>query len=458
MHEERALWVHIELQGRTHPIGVLRARLDGDFESAELELAPSWRQRADASLHAPLLAAPRGAQRTGASMPLFGAVGDSAPDRWGRTLLRRFERWQAGREGREPRVLREPDFLLGVHDATRAGALRFSGREDGPFDRPGTSSALPRAADLVRLLAAVRAHEEGRETESQRRLLIACGQLLGGSRPKASLRRDDGRLLIAKFPSLGDTRDMQRWEALALGLARDCGIEVPAFTLARVGGESVLLVERFDRTPAGERIPFVSAFGLLEAQDNEAGSYVAMAHALRAIGGRPHDDGVALWRRALLSILVSDKDNHLRNHGLVLRETGWRLCPAYDINPEPEPRKPRLLLVSVDGVDDTASLDIALAAAGEFGLGAEEARAEAKRIAEVVTAWRERAAAVGIARKEIGAMEEAFEHRSLHSALRLPGARVAGRAPRTPAKRVTAPARGPSRRGARSSARRTRKR
>ncbi|HXS51227.1 MAG TPA: HipA domain-containing protein [Usitatibacter sp.] len=458
MPEERKLWVHIELHGRTHPIGVLHAHLDDDFERADLELAPAWRERPDASLYAPLLGVPRGAQRTGASMPLFGALGDSAPDRWGRTLLRRFERWQAGREGRPARVLREADFLLGVHDEMRAGALRFSQRENGPFDRHGAPDRLPRHADLGRLLRAVRAHEEGRETESQRRLLIACGQLLGGSRPKASLRLADGRLVLAKFPSLGDTRDMQRWEALALALAGDCGLEVPAFSLERAGRESVLLLDRFDRTPAGQRIPFITAYGWLEAQDNEAGSYVAMARALRAIGGRPHDDIVALWRRALLTILVSDKDNHLRNHGLVLRETGWRLCPAYDINPEPEPREPRLLLLSVDGVDDTASLDIVLAAAGEFGLDAREARDEAKRIAQGVATWRERAAALGLPRKEIDAMEDAFEHRSLHAALRLPGARLAPGDPTAGATRVTSRPRGPSRRGARSSARRSRKR
>jgi serine/threonine-protein kinase HipA len=415
---ERTVFVYVDWQGQPHLAGTLHAHVEGDRECAEFEPDPRWVARAEAAACAPMLGVFPGRQNTGASMPLFGAIGDSAPDRWGRTLMRRYERRRARMEKRHPRVLRETDFLLGVNDALRVGCLRFRERPRGPF-LGDVAKPLPRLASLPRLVAAVHAHEEGRETLAQAELLLVAGQMLGGSRPKATVRRDDGRLLVAKFASGGDAHDMQRWEALTLGLARDCGIAVPSFSIARVEGESVLLLERFDRDAAGRRIAMVSAYGLLAAQDNEAGSHLALARVIRAIGGRPHDDTVALWRRALFAVLVSDKDNHLRNHGLMYTATGWRLCPAYDMNPEAEPRKPREVLLSIDGIDNSIDLRIALDAAGDFGLSAAEARREAKRMAQVVATWRDRAKALRLPRAEMDQVGGAFEHEDLAAALRL---------------------------------------
>ena len=414
------LRVFAEWQGKPVAAGRLHPRVEGDREWAEFEPDARFLARPEARLLAPLFAVAPGPQRTGASMPLYGAVGDSAPDRWGRTLMRRFERTTAHRQARTPRVLRESDFLLGVNDEIRVGAVRFATRARGPFLGEGNGRPMPRVAGLPRLLAAVRAHEEGRESEEQVQLLLATGQLLGGSRPKATVRDDDGRLLVAKFPSHGDDRDMQRWEALALGLAADCRIRVPRHRLASVDGERVLLLERFDRDDAGGRIHVVTAYGLLGAQDNEAGSFTAVAEIVRAIGGRPRDDLEELWRRALFAVLISDKDNHLRNHGLMLCETGWRLCPAYDINAEAEPLQPRELLMSIDGVDNTASLDIALAASGAFGLELAEAKHQAREMAEVLRGWRERARRLRLPKSEIDEMRPAFDHADLERALRLP--------------------------------------
>ena len=392
MRADRRLWVYVDWQAGPRLAGVLHAFVDGDREHATFEPRDDWLAR---------------------------------PDRWGRTLMRRYERRMAAGEKRAPRILREVDFLLGVNDEIRVGALRFAEREGGPFLGP-TSKPLPRLRALPRMLEAVRAHEEEHETLAQSRLLLQTGQLLGGSRPKLSMRSEDGRLLVAKFPSHGDDRDMQRWEALALGLAADCGIAVPRFGVARVAGEHVLLLERFDRE--GERrIPVVSAYGLLGAQDNEAASYVALARVVRAIGGRPRDDTRELWRRALFAVLMTDKDNHLRNHGLMLSETGWRLCPAYDLNAEAEARKPREMLLSVDGVDTSATLPIVLGAAPQFGWDADEARVEARSMAEVLTTWKARARSARLPAKEIEAMRGAFEHASMEAALRLPGRQRAGR-------------------------------
>jgi serine/threonine-protein kinase HipA len=416
---DRKLFVHVDWQGAPRLAGVLHAHVEGEREWAEFEPDARWLARPEAAACAPLLGIFPGKQSTGASMPLFGAIGDSAPDRWGRTLLRRRERREARELGRTPRELREVDFLLGVDDEIRVGALRFREKPRGPFLGDKGAMRLPGVRSLPRLLGAVRAHEEARETRAQSELLLVSGQLLGGSRPKASLRADDGRLLVAKFPSRGDAHDMQRWEALTLGLARDCGIAVPDFAIARVDGESVLLLDRFDRDAAGRRIPVISAFGLLAAQDNEAGSHLALARAIRKIGGRPHEDTVALWRRALFAVLVSDKDNHLRNHGLLWHATGWRLCPAYDLNPEAEPRKPRELLLSIDGIDNSASFRIAMDAAADFGVSRDEARDEARRMGRVVATWRDRAKKLRLPKREIDTLRGAFEHDALEAVLRL---------------------------------------
>ena len=416
---DRDLFVYVEWDGVSRLAGMLHAHVEGDREWAEFEPDARWLARPEASPCAPLFGVFPGRQNSGASMPLFGAIGDSAPDRWGRTLLRRRERREAREQGRTACVLREVDFLVGVDDEIRAGALRFKATPRGPFLGDKGAKRLPRLRSLPRLLEAVRAHEEARETRAQSELLLVSGQLLGGSRPKASLRADDGRLLIAKFPSHGDAHDMQRWEALTLGLARDCGIVVPDFGIARVAGESILLLDRFDRDAQGRRIPVITAYGLLSAQDNEAGSHLALARAIRKIGGRPHEDTVELWRRALFATLVTDKDNHLRNHGLLWHSTGWRLCPAYDLNPEAEPLRPHEVLLSIDGIDNSATFPIAMEAAADFGLSRPEARAEAKRMGAVVATWRARAKKLRLPAKEIDALRGAFEHEALESALRL---------------------------------------
>lgn len=419
MPQDRTLLVYVDLDGRPRLAGRLHARVAGDFEDASFEPDREWAVSPEARLCAPMLALAPLPRSSGATMPLFGAIGDSAPDRWGRTLMRRAERRKAWKEKRPARVLRETDFLLGIDDEVRAGGLRFSVRKGGPFLGNREDAALPTVRGLARLLKAVQAHESARDTDAQLRLLLVSGQLLGGSRPKSSVRDVDGRLLVAKFPSKGDGRDMQRWEALALGLAADCGIRVPQSRVAAVGGQRVLLLARFDRDAAtGRRIPFVSAMGLLAAQDNEASSYVSFAEVIRAVGGRPRDDLFELWKRAAFSVLISNKDNHQRNHGLLLEETGWRLAPAFDLNPEPQPLKPRQLIFSIDGVDDRASVAVLLDAAEKFGVSAGQARRTLRDMAGVIPGWRERAQRLRLPEEELRKMRGAFEHEDLTAAAR----------------------------------------
>lgn len=415
---ERTAVVHADVDGSTRVVGRLTAFARDEREEARMEFDPQWLQTTHHRLLEPMLRCLAGPHLAGGTMPLFGALGDSAPDRWGRTLMRRGERKRAWREKRKPRVLTEMDFLLGVRDENRAGALRFAERAGGPFDDQGRSSPMPKLADLPRLLAAVRAHEHDEETAAQTKLLLEAGQLLGGSRPKASVRDRDGHLLIAKFPSRGDARDMQRWEALALSLARDAGIDVPAFGIVRVGRQSVFLSRRFDREEgSGRRIPFVSMLGLLGADDNKSQSYVRMAGIVRDIGSRPRDDLQQLWRRALFAVLISDKDCHLRNHGMVFDATGWRLAPAFDLVPTSQALRPRELAISLDGVDDRAAIEPLLEMAQHFALTDREAREAMRALANVTRGWRRRAKEMRLPEDEIRSMRGAFEHEELDEAL-----------------------------------------
>lgn len=415
---ERALHVYVDIDGKPCHAGRLVATARDGVEDARLERDPAWDAGPFRHAYDPALAVTPGPHYGGGAVPLFGAIGDSAPDRWGRTLMRRCERRDAERERRPARIFTEMDFLAGVDDEIRAGNLRFAEKEGGPFAGDPGRGRIPALSHLPRLAQAVRRYEEDKATLAQARLLLSSGQLLGGSRPKATLRDADGSLMVAKFGSRDDHEDKQRWEAACLWMASDCGIAVPPFRLVSVEGERVLLLRRFDReTGAGRRIAFVSMMGLMGARDNKSLSYLKMSDVIRAIGGRPRDDLIELWRRAVFGVLISDKDNHLRNHGMVVDRTGWRLAPGYDLTPEAQPVKPRMLAISLDGVDDRASLGPLFAHCERFALAEEEARAMARAIAGKVRHWRDYAKALRLPAAQQRAMREAFEHESLEEAL-----------------------------------------
>jgi len=266
---------------------------------------------------------------------LFGAIGNSAPDRWGRVLMRRAERRRAEREGRTPRTVREIDCLLLVDDETRQSALRFSEKEGGPFPAELGAAKIPPLIELPKLLSAAEHVVADQDSDGDLKLLLAPGSSLGGARPKASVRDRNGHLAIAKFPNKGDEVNTVTWEAVALTLAEKAGIPVPEWRLESVGGKPVLLLRRFDRE-ANTRVPFLSAMSMLDARDNEVRSYLEFVDALRQHGDAPKEDMKALWRRIVFSILISNTDDHLRNHGFLWTgPTGWRLSPAYDLNPVP---------------------------------------------------------------------------------------------------------------------------
>jgi serine/threonine-protein kinase HipA len=351
---------------------------------------------------------------------LFGAIGDSAPDRWGRKLITRNEARKAREEGNAARAPREIDFLLGVTDVARQGALRFRATPDGPFLTPDNGTHVPPLVELPALLTAANALADDPSSlaaDNAVRLLLAPGSSLGGARPKASVRDFDGALAIAKFPAHSDDVDVIRWERVTLLLAEQAGIGTTESRLESVGESNVLLVRRFDRRGL-ERMPFLSAMSLLDAADGQQRSYVELFDALRRIGSMPAADGPQLWRRLAFNILVSNFDDHLRNHAVLYDGAGWRLTPAYDLNPVPAHISPRALstAINVDG-DTTASIELAVEAAPEFLLKTDEARAIAAEVARVTATWRQIAAKHEIGGHEIEQMSSAFEHSELQLAL-----------------------------------------
>jgi serine/threonine-protein kinase HipA len=414
---DRDVLVYADLQGTPYLVGRLWSRTRKDRDSATFEYDKDWLAHPERFSLEPALKLGPGPFHTPSDKPLFGAIGDSAPDRWGRVLMRRAERRRAEREGTVPRTLREIDYLLMVDDEARQGALRFSEKEGVPFLAEPGPIKIPPLIELPRLLFAAEHVLSDTDSDEDLRLLLAPGSSLGGARPKASVRDRDGHLSIAKFPNKGDEVNTVVWEAVALTLAAKAGIAVPDWRLETLADKQVLLLRRFDREQR-IRIPFVSAMSMLDARDNEARSYLEFVDILRQHGAAPKEDMRALWRRIVFSVLISNTDDHLRNHGFLWTgPSGWRLSPAYDLNPVPIDIKPRVLTTAIDLDDGTASLKLALDVAGYFELGAREAAQIAAEVGKAVATWRKVAAKLGLRAAEIDRMASAFEHEDLKAAL-----------------------------------------
>lgn len=410
---DRELTVHISRRGEMVLVGRLWTRIRGGRESASFEYAPDWLAQPGFAID-PELPLTAGAFHT--ERPLFNAFTDPAPDRWGQTLMRRSERARARAEHRVPRTLMSVDFLTLVDDATRLGALRFLEAGADGFLTTG-ARPVPPLVQLGRLLGASNRIVDDEETDDDLALLLAPGTSLGGARPKASILDRDKHLAIAKFPKRDDEWPITRWEAATLAMARDAGIDVPEHRLEVVLKKPVLLSRRFDRS--GEhRIPFMSALTALGAKDGESRSYLDIANVLRQIGSAPKRDLEQLWRRMVFNILVSNTDDHLRNHAFLHDGDGWRLSPAYDLNPMPIDVRPRVHALAIDAEDPSASLDRARSVARAFGLTAPASHAVISEVARSVRRWRTTAAAAGLSKAQLERMSTAFEHADLEAASR----------------------------------------
>jgi serine/threonine-protein kinase HipA len=413
--------VYIDLAGKPHLVGRLWSHVRKERESATFEYSKDWLSNQHSFSLQPALSLGPGPFHTD-DRPLFGAIGDSAPDRWGRALMRRAERRRTRGDKQMPRTLKEIDYLLLVDDEARQGALRFAKAEDGQFLANNKISRIPPLVELSKLLAASERLLNDTETDEDLRLLLAPGSSLGGARPKASVRDRNGHLTIAKFPHKDDEINVVLWEAVALTLATKAKISVPEWRLEFAAKKPVLVLRRFDRNyrDLTVRIPFLSAMTMLDAKDNEQRSYLEFVDVFRQYGAAAKEDMHILWKRIVFNILISNTDDHLRNHGfLYAGPAGWRLSPAYDLNPVPTDIKPRVLSTNIDLDDGTASLELALQVAPYFDLSPADARMLAKEIGTAVKSWRSVAADVGLTKMQIDRMSSAFEHAELKQSTQL---------------------------------------
>lgn len=402
-----AVEVHVALDGRDVLAGVLYPHRRRGSESATFSYDTAYLARTDAYAIDPALPLRGGAFQTRVGQRIFGALSDCAPDRWGRTLLLRREAVQARSEARATRSFGEVDFLLGARDDLRQGALRFR-IGAGPF-LAQPEVGVPALTDLPALLDLTGRAESDTADLADLRRLVHAGSSLGGARPKAHVRDSDGRVGIAKFPSARhDTWNVMAWEKVLLDLAGAAGIDVPESRLLSLAGRRVLLLHRFDRSPDGDRIGYVSAMTMLEAADGERRSYPEIADAIEVTSRRATEDLHQLWRRIVFFILVSNTDDHLRNHGFLHdRGEAWRLAPAFDLNPDPTPGA-KFLSTAADEGDDSASLALAMHVSRRFRLAPEQARHVLRKVATAVDRWRDVAAHHGLSPSEIDAMEPAF--------------------------------------------------
>lgn len=416
----RPILVHIDLDGETRLVGRLWARSGSRGQSASFEYDKVWLEFPARFALEPALTLDQGAFYTQEDRALFGAFGDSAPDRWGRILMRRAAKRLDENENRALRTLQEVDYLTLVDDETRQGALRFSFDLEGPYLTSHSGTHIPPLIGLPRLLDASERVLGEEESDEDLQLLLAPGSSLGGARPKAAVRDRDNQLALAKFPRKDDDTDSVAWEAVALDLAEKAGILVPGRRVETVAGRKVLILRRFDRRSAA-RIPYLSAMSMIGARDGEIHSYLEIADALRRYGAQPAQDLKELWRRMVFTILISNVDDHLRNHGFLwYSSAGWVLSPAFDLNPTPAEIHPRILSTSIDYDERSASLDLAFSVAGYFGLSTMEADATAHEVGASVAGWRTASSEYGIHRAEMDRMASAFEHTDLEKALSRP--------------------------------------
>lgn len=340
---------------------------------------------------------------------LVRAFADGAPDRWGRNLIEKAERGRAREEGRAPRRLDDLDFLLGVSDDTRQGALRFRlPGEDGFLGKP---SSVPQLVSLPELLrAADEVASDENPARAIKQLLDTGTTGLGGAGPKASVRLEDGSLAMAKFPHGSDQWDVMAWEATALDLMEAAGTRTPHRRLTRVGGRSVLILRRFDRTELGHRIGYISAMTALGSTDGEHRDYADIAEAIRDLSLSPRADHHELFDRVVASVALGNTDDHLRNHGFLADRGSWTLSPAFDVNPSPDPWRARSTsIMGADAQPDEA--DALLALAEDCSLDAARARQRMSRVAAALTSWRDAALNNGIGAQEITMIAESIQPR-----------------------------------------------
>jgi serine/threonine-protein kinase HipA len=401
------VWAEFDWLASGVPMGQLFATQVRGNETFSFAYDETWIASPSALLLDPSLQLEKGIQYADPQRGNFGLFLDSSP-----VLMQRRENSRARDEKRSVRTLVESDFLIGVHDLHRGGGLRFKTEIDGPFLDDDSTNAAPPWTSLRQLEQACRSieTEDEKKISAALRILLAPGSSLGGARPKASVVDHSGQLWIAKFPSREDRTDSGAWEMLLHELAKRSGIDVaPAKIDQFLGAKKTFLTKRFDRTKKGKRIHFSSAMNLLQRKDGDDAStgtsYLEIVELILQLGCQTPIDLEQLWRRIVFSICVSNTDDHLRNHGFLLRPQGWQLSPAYDLNPVATGDGLKLNISETDNAQD---LDLALSQAKVFRIKLPKAKQIINDVVKAVKKWRARALALGISRSEQEAMSRAF--------------------------------------------------
>lgn len=406
--------VYADWLGLSEPtkIGILSAQQAKGRKAFSFAYENSWTQTNAQRLLDPDIQWYSGTQHPGGK-DNFGVFMDSMPDTWGRKLMLRRAAQQAAEEGKPVPVLYDIDYLLGVFDETRMGALRFKLEPDGPFLDNNPAYPTPPWSTIRELQHAASIVESDKESKGIKKyiaILIAPGSSLGGARPKANILDDLGNYWIAKFPSKSDILDKAAWEFLAYKLAVQAGITMSECRIDHVTGPfRTFFTKRFDRQ-GKQRIHFASAMTMTGnnedlLKDNPA-SYLDIALFIQTYGCNIREDLHQLWRRIIFNIAISNTDDHLRNHGFILTDAGWRLSPAYDLNPSIDKGG---LQLNIDTANNALDYMLAKSVGEYFQLKNTEMDQIITEVKKVVSNWRDIAAAIDIPRNEVEIMALAFQ-------------------------------------------------
>ncbi|MDA3892271.1 MAG: HipA domain-containing protein [Salinivirgaceae bacterium] len=413
--DKRDVLVYAHWKGMPEPkqIGVLLARFGKGRKSFSFEYHKDWLRSQEQFLLDPDVGWYSGVQFPGNKVN-FGVFLDSMPDTWGRTLMKRRNSLRVNELGVNAKALYDIDFLLGVYDESRMGALRFKLSEDGPFLDANTEFPTPPWSSVRELQYCAELVESDKEIEEIRKwlaILVAPGSSLGGARPKANILDDNGHPWIAKFPSKNDDIDKALWEYLAYELALNAGIEMAESKIEKVFGKhNTFFTKRFDRE-GGERLHFASAMTMTgnnedTIKEKEVG-YLDIAEFVQFSGANVEKDLHQLWRRIAFNIAVSNTDDHLRNHGFILTPKGWILSPAFDINPSIEKDG---LALNIDMYSNALNFELAKSVGEYFMLNQKDITIILEEVKVSVSQWEKVAKAIGISRNERQIMQSAFRY------------------------------------------------
>ena len=414
MADKTDLWVYAHWKGMIFPkcIGILSAQQAKGRKAFSFSYNSDW-----INSEQQLLIDPDIAWYTGQQFPNvkenFGVFLDSMPDTWGRTLMKRRAALSANEQGLPAPKLYDIDFLLGVHDFSRMGALRFKKDPGGDFLDNDPVSPVPPWASIRELQYGAQLIESNADTAEVRKwlaMLMAPGSSLGGARPKANILDEDGQPWIAKFPSKHDTVNKGAWEYLAYRLAVDAGIDMAESRLEHITGPyHTFFTKRFDRQKQ-DRIHFASAMTMTGKNEelirDETPSYLDIVEFIQFSGAHVTEDLHQLWKRLIFNILISNTDDHLRNHGFILTPEGWRLSPAFDINPSIDKEG---LALNIDMDKNSLDIDLAKSVGAYFRMEKIEMDSVIDQVRSVVSGWQKLAAEIGIPRGEQMVMTAAFK-------------------------------------------------